>query len=279
MRKKELLKRAVALGCALTLSVGITGCGKKDDNGKTSDGTANVASQEPQKIVTAAPEPDEKAMEAKVDQLAKPKKGETVAIFHVKDFGDIKVHFFKEAAPIAVENFVTHASEGYYNGVKFHRVVNDFMIQGGDPQGNGMGGESIWGTNFKDEINKYVMPIRGALCMANAGGGCTNGSQFFIMQSNAVEEQDTEKIKQKLAEEIIPYYQQSTGLTLKEYDDSAIENYKKEGGTLFLSGGYTVFGQVYEGQDVVDAIAKTQKEGTEEPANDVIIESIEVSTY
>lgn len=289
MRKRELVKKAALLSCALTLSVGITGCGSKNkndaDNGTA--GTAHVTATEPsseeEQPAASAPdtisETDDKAMNAKVDQLAEPKKGETVATFHVKDFGDIKVHFFQEAAPKAVENFVTHAKDGYYNGVTFHRVVNDFMIQGGDPLGNGTGGESIWKQEFHDEINKYLLPLKGSLCMANAGGGCTNGSQFFIVQSGAIESEDTEQLKNYINQNVIPQYKSSTGLTLEAYDDSAIENYKKTGGCLFLSGGYTVFGQVYEGQEVVDAIAATQKEGTEQPENEVLIESIEVSEY
>lgn len=284
MKKKELAKRAVALGCALTLSVGMTGCGNKDNKeDKGVEGTANVATSEAPETAGEATSDTSangtEAMNAKVDQLAEPEKGETVATFHVKDFGDIKVHFFKEAAPKAVENFITHAKDGYYNGVTFHRVVNDFMIQGGDPQGTGMGGESIWNTEFEDEINKYLLPLKGSLCMANAGGGNTNGSQFFIVQSGAVESEDTQQLKDYLNNQVLPQFKASTGLTLDAYDDSAIENYKKVGGCLFLSGGYTVFGQVYEGQDVVDAIAATQKEGTEQPENKVIIESIEVSEY
>ena len=72
-------------------------------------------------------------------QFAMPEKGEQIAIFHVRDFGDIKVKFFPEVAPKAVENFVTHAKEGYYNGTTFHRIMKEFMIQGGDPLGNGTG--------------------------------------------------------------------------------------------------------------------------------------------
>ena len=83
------------------------------------------------------------------EALEQPKKGETIAIITVKDFGDIKLKFYKEEAPKAVENFLTHAKEGYYNGQIFHRVINEFMIQGGDPTGTGTGGESIWKTPFR----------------------------------------------------------------------------------------------------------------------------------
>ncbi len=94
--------------------------------------------------------------------------------------GDIVVKLLPDIAPLAVENFSTHARNGYYDSLIFHRVIKGFMIQGGDPLGDGTGGESIWGTDFKDEINpevKHDQPF--TLSMANAGTN-TNGSQFFI---------------------------------------------------------------------------------------------------
>lgn len=93
--------------------------------------------------------------------------------------GDIKFELFKKDAPKTVENFKGLAEKGYYNGVIFHRVIQDFMIQGGDPTGTGRGGESIYGEKFEDEINKHKI-IAGTLAMANAGPN-TNGSQFFIV--------------------------------------------------------------------------------------------------
>lgn len=94
--------------------------------------------------------------------------------------GDIEVTLFPQVAPKAVENFLTHAKDGYYNNTPFHRVIKDFMIQGGDPKGNGTGGESIWGKPFEDEVSKDVkFDRKGLLAMANRGP-TTNGSQFFI---------------------------------------------------------------------------------------------------
>lgn len=95
--------------------------------------------------------------------------------------GTIKIKLFPEQAPKTVENFLGHAKSGYYNGIIFHRVIQDFMIQGGDPTGTGMGGESIWGDSFEDEFSNELFNLRGALSMANAGPN-TNGSQFFIVQ-------------------------------------------------------------------------------------------------
>lgn len=96
--------------------------------------------------------------------------------------GDIQVKLFADLAPKTVENFVTHAKNGYYDNGIFHRVIKDFMVQGGDPNGTGMGGESIWGGSFEDEFSDKLRNVRGALSMANAGPN-NNGSQFFIVQT------------------------------------------------------------------------------------------------
>lgn len=94
--------------------------------------------------------------------------------------GSFEVKLFPEVAPKACENFVALAEKGYYDGVIFHRVIPEFMIQGGDPQGNGTGGESIWKKSFEDEVSPSVkFDRRGLLAMANRGPN-TNGSQFFI---------------------------------------------------------------------------------------------------
>ena len=117
-------------------------------------------------------------------QTQAPASGEEVAVIKTSK-GDIFVRLFPEHAPKAVENFKTHAKNGYYDGLIFHRVINDFMIQGGDPTGSGMGGESIWGKSFEDEFTPELHNLRGALSMANAGPN-TNGSQFFIVQAKQV---------------------------------------------------------------------------------------------
>ena len=94
--------------------------------------------------------------------------------------GPIRLELFDEDAPKTVENFRKLAREGFYDGVIFHRIIKDFMIQGGDPQGTGRGGP---GYTFEDEINQHKI-VRGALAMANAGPN-TNGSQFFIVTADA----------------------------------------------------------------------------------------------
>lgn len=176
--------------------------------------------------------------------------------------GDITIKLFPEQAPLTVENFLTHAKNGYYNGTIFHRVIKDFMIQGGDPLGNGTGGESIWagkgttidaGYGFKDEISAFLYNIRGSLSMANAGAG-TNGSQFFINQNTT---------------------DMSSQLSSSKYPTKIVDAYKN-GGNPNLDGKHTVFGQVIEGMDIVDKIAAVETDSSDKPKTDVKIESIEI---
>lgn len=115
------------------------------------------------------------------NQLDKPQAGESVASMTTTE-GLIKFRLFDELAPKTVENFVSLSKNGYYDGIIFHRVIKDFMIQGGDPTGTGRGGESIWGKSFADEFTPQLRNLRGSLSMANAGPN-TNGSQFFIVQA------------------------------------------------------------------------------------------------
>ena len=193
------------------------------------------------------------------EALEKPKKGETIAIINVKNFGEIKLKFYKEEAPKAVENFLTHAKNGYYNGQIFHRVINEFMIQGGDPTGTGTGGESIWKEAFGKEVSLKRFPFRGSLAMASVSGVEKSlGSQFFITQA---------KYKEQI-------YNQ---LKLANAPESILKAYKEYGGypSLFLQ--YTVFGQVYEGMDVVDKIAAVETNAAnDKPKTDVVIENIVV---
>jgi cyclophilin family peptidyl-prolyl cis-trans isomerase len=116
---------------------------------------------------------------AKKMQTAEIKKGKEIVVMETS-MGTIEIEMFRSEAPKTVENFVKLAEKGYYNGIKFHRVIDNFMIQGGDPTGTGSGGESIYGKKFEDEISpKLTFDRAGLLAMANAGKN-TNGSQFFI---------------------------------------------------------------------------------------------------
>ena len=98
-------------------------------------------------------------------QLDPPEAGEEIAVL-TTNMGEIKIRLFPDVAPKAVENFTTHIKEGYYDGLTFHRVIEGFMIQGGDPNGDGTGGESIWGEPFEDEFSENLLNLRGSLAMA-----------------------------------------------------------------------------------------------------------------
>ena len=171
--------------------------------------------------------------------------------------GDMKVMLFPEAAPKAVENFTTHAKNGYYDGIIFHRVIKDFMIQGGDPHGMGFGGESIWGEPFADEFSLEALNFKGALSMANSGPN-TNGSQFFIVQAGSVDDRLIGQMEDA------------------GYPAEAIKKYKEVGGTPWLDFRHTVFGQVVEGMDVVDEIAAVKVGRNDKPLEDVVILGIDI---
>jgi cyclophilin family peptidyl-prolyl cis-trans isomerase len=141
--------------------------------------------------------------------------------------GAIEIELFDDDAPKTVDNFKKLAGDGFYDGLTFHRVIPDFMIQGGCPQGTGTGGP---GYTFEDEINDHKV-VRGALAMANAGPN-TNGSQFFIVTTEAAP---------------------------------------------WLDGKHTVFGQVTEGMDVVDAIEGVPTDGRDRPTEPAGIEAVRVA--
>lgn len=172
--------------------------------------------------------------------------------------GDIKIQLFPEQAPMTVENFVRLAQKGYYDKTIFHRVISDFMIQGGDPKGNGTGGTSIWNHLFEDEFSRELFNLRGALSMANSGPN-TNGSQFFIVQNK--------NMPKRYIKQMEP----------AGYPKEIIHAYK-QGGTPWLDGRHTVFGQVIDGMDVVDEIAKVKKDKMDKPLEDVVINTINIDS-
>ncbi len=190
-------------------------------------------------------------------QFEKPQTGEKIAVLNTNK-GTIKIKLFPEVAPKAVENFISLIEDKYYDGIIFHRVIKDFMIQGGDPTGSGMGGESKWKKPFEDEFDINYRNFRGALSMANSGPN-TNGSQFFIVQVGDVPEDIISQMKDVGKD--------------GGYPDEVIEAYKNNGGAFWLDGKHTVFGQVFEGMDVVDDIANSKVGFMDKPINDIVIES------
>lgn len=263
--KKKLL---IASYTALAISFAFTGC-SKSNNTTANETTATETSQS-----SESEESEFNFDVTELPQLDGVKTGDTIATIKT-NYGDIKVWFFPEYAPKAVENFTTHAKEGYYDNLIFHRVINNFMIQGGDPQGTGTGGESIWGADFEIENSPNLRNFRGALCMANTGQPNSNSSQFYIVQAPADEAVNQLNSLKARADE--------ADFNMV-YPEEVINAYNEIGGTPSLdfgfSGvGYTVFGQVYEGLDVVDKIAAVQTDSNDKPNEDVIISGIEVGTY
>lgn len=172
--------------------------------------------------------------------------------------GDIELALFPDVAPKTVENFVELSKKGYYDGVIFHRIIKDFMIQGGDPTGTGMGGESIYGNSFEDEFSTEVFNLYGALSMANAGPN-TNGSQFFIVTAPTVPAQMLGQLKEA------------------GFPEEIIDAYAEQGGTPWLDHRHTVFGHVVNGMDVVLDIQAQETGAQDKPVEDIIINSVTVN--
>ncbi|MGG8344027.1 bifunctional Cof-type HAD-IIB family hydrolase/peptidylprolyl isomerase [Streptococcus uberis] len=172
--------------------------------------------------------------------------------------GQMTLQLFPEHAPKTVANFIGLAKEGYYDGIIFHRIIPEFMIQGGDPTGTGMGGQSIYGDSFEDEFSEELYNLRGALSMANAGPN-TNGSQFFIVQNSK-----------------IPYAKKE--LERGGWPSPIAASYAENGGTPHLDRRHTVFGQLLDEASfaVLDQIASVETGPQDKPKEDVVIETIEV---
>lgn len=262
----------IMVGIIAILAVGCKGNDSKNE-GVSPTPTVSISEETPKIEPTLSEEAK------KLTQFKELKKGDTVAEITIKDYGTITIKLFPKQAPKAVENFTTLAKQGYYDGLSFHRVIDEFMIQGGDPQGDGTGGSSIWGEPFEDEFTDELHPFRGALCMANSGAN-TNGSQFFIIDADANSVQElndliTERYKDELT--FSEYLEQGYGVTLT---DKQIEKYLTYGGTPWLYEHHTVFGQMVDGFSVLDAVASVPvTKGSNAPKEAVIVESVKIYEY
>ena len=163
-----------------------------------------------------------------------PPAGDTMQVAVIETtMGSLTVQLLSDVAPKAVENFIGLSKRGYYEGVSFHRIIKDFMIQGGDPTGTGYGGKSMWEIPFEDEFDPaWRFDRKGILAMANTGRPKTNGSQFFI--------------------------------TLKP--------------TPWLNDHHTIFGQVIEGIDVVDALGAVETGPGDKPVSDVKVLKVRIES-
>jgi len=159
-------------------------------------------------------------------------------------------------------------------------------VQTGDPTATGRGGESCWGEDFETEVSEKLHFYRGAVAMANAGPD-TNGSQFFIVQQKTVMEDALKAI-----EDAIGNNEEEVGITLTDgnfytlsqlYPEEVMNYYREQGGSAHLEyvfgNGYSIFGQVFEGMEAVDAIAAAETDESDKPVQDITIESITFETY
>ena len=193
-------------------------------------------------------------------QLEKPATGDTIVEIKTNK-GSFSIVLYPQYAPKAVENFLTLAQSGYYDDLPFHKVIDDFVIQTGDPSGTGTGGESIWGSHFENETTPALHNFTGAVGMASDGSKNGNGSQFYIVASSKVSDETVQLMRDA------------------EYSETVIEAYKSHGGLPQLDLRYTVFGQVVTGLDVIEKIASAKVDEMYRPTNDIVIKSISVYTY
>lgn len=303
------MKRKILTGlCVLMAACLLTGCsGEPTAETTTSSGSnsSEVSSQEEAEssqesagaAVTTAdgeliPQSDlvpEENGENVGYQLELPQEGEEIAVITMESGEVIKLRFFPDEAPKAVYSFKVHARQGYYDGLTFHRIVEGFMIQGGDPSGDGTGGESVWGEPFADEFQPNLVNIDGAVAMANAGAD-TNGSQFFINATGGLS-QDWEYFQGGFdAYKSDPdsfNYLFGNWVDMDKSTQEVQDLYTEHGGNPTLDGyystqgtGHTVFAQVFEGMDYVYTLSQVETDSsTNKPLTDVVMQSVEIVPY
>ncbi len=233
-------------------------------------GTSTVGDDN--ELVNAIIENDKAQAEANaqasvIHNFEMPEIGEKIAVITVKDYGEIKIKLFPEQAEKGVENFIGLADMGYYDELIFHRIISNFMIQGGDPKGNGTGGKSIWGDKFDGGISEGLYHFSGAVAYANSGATSTNGSQFYIVNT-------PDGYLQNTCEELMQY-----DPSQYSWPQDVVEMYNEKGGTPFLDGGYTVFGQVFEGLDIVRELGNVETDDNDKPLTQVQMESVKIVEY
>lgn len=288
----KLKKSITAVFLASAVALAAAGCGENSSSSSSEETSSQASSAASSATASTVRKPDGKKLGY---QLEKPAAGEEVAVLETT-LGTVKVRLFPDAAPKTVENFKGLIKKGYYNGLTFHRVIKDFMVQGGDPTGTGTGGQSIWNKNFEDEFNANLVNLRGSLAMANSGYN-TNGSQFFINQKGPVKAEEWEQMNSMFSQLKQMDKSQWPQVAQTQYNicdtDKLTAEYKsfyeKQGGNPNLDGaynaftpprGHSVFGQVYEGMDVVDKIAAVSVDSqTNKPKVDIKIKKAVLENF
>ena len=194
-----------------------------------------------------------------------PEKDEEIVVLTVKDYGQIKIKLFPEESPKGVENFKKLVEEGFYDELIFHRVVKDFVIQTGDPKGDGTGGRDAWGgTGFDQTISGKLCHTVGAVAYAINPNERLNKSQFYIVTGKEVTDQTFTDLKNVYSMNFSPYIQRL---------------YKKIGGQPFLDQGYEIFGQVIEGLDICQQIQNVPVNSNSKPKTQVLLQKAEIVKY
>lgn len=191
-------------------------------------------------------------------QFSDPKEGDTIAVFTTSK-GTFKALLFPQYAPNTVANFIALAESGYYNGLPFHRVVGNLLVQSGDADGTGVGGKSSAGSPVANEFSASLHNFTGALGMA--GGEAGNMSQFYAVTVASLSDADVARME------------------ASTMDAGLISAYKLALGAPHLDFRYTVFGQVYEGLDVLFAINSVSVDGLHRPNSDIILKTVTIETY
>jgi len=241
MSMKKKISRAMAAAFSAVIAFSLSACGSEGETEESASEASAQASSESAEILNFIP----------------PETGEKIAVMTVKDYGEIKIKLFSEAASKGVENFIGLADMNYYDELIFHRVIPHFMNQGGDPQGNGTGGQSMWGGQFDGGIAEGLYHFSGAVAYANSGSTSTNGSQFYIVNTDEGE----------------------VVSDVSSYPQNVQDMYNEKGGVPYLDGSYTVFGQVFEGMDVVRAIGQVETDENDKPTTQVQIETVRIVEY
>ena len=198
-----------------------------------------------------------------------PAVGDDVAILTIKDYGDVKIRLFPEETEKGVDNFKQLTESGFYDELIFHRVIDGFMIQGGDPKGDGTGGRDAWNSGgFEQVISPRLYSFTGAVAYA-VGADKLNTSQFFIVTGGAVSASDLSDI---------------SAMAGKTFPPGAKDFYEAFGGYPYLDSGYNntnyeIFGQVYDGMEHVLEIQKVKTNDKDKPKTPVVIEKAVIAKY
>lgn len=203
--------------------------------------------------------------EVKILNYTLPEEGEEIAVFTVRDYGDVRIRLFPDETPDGVENFKELIRQGFYDELIFHRVTDGFMVQTGDPKGDGTGGRDAWNSEngFPQNISNSLCHVPGAVAYA-IGSDKMNKSQFFIVTGEAA----TDDTFDFLADQFGRVF----GKAFKDL-------YKQVGGYPFLDNDYEIFGQVFDGMEYVLDIQKVPTDSNDKPRSQVVIEKAEIVPY